>query len=76
MKLLLKMRKGCCKCSWSNFKLMYDELITWGEGDSRYTQRVQGVCPKPLTDTATRKEYVGWLESLRRCSTLHRNSVV
>ena len=27
---------------------------------------VRGVCPKPLTNAALRKEYVGWLESLRR----------
>ena len=26
---------------------------------------VRGVCPKPLTDAAPHKEYVGWLESLR-----------
>ena len=37
-----------CKMSW----------LLRGEGDSWYTQRVQGVCPKPLTDTTTRKEYV------------------
>ena len=46
-----------------------------GKRDSQYTQGIQGVCPKPLTDMATRKEYVGWMESLQQCSTLHRKGV-
>ena len=39
-------------------------LISLGDENSQYTQ-VRGVCPKPLTDAAPRKEYVGWLEFLR-----------
>ena len=33
-------------------------LINLGDGNSQYAQRY-GECPKPLTDMAPRKEYVG-----------------
>ena len=39
-------------------------LISLGDGNSQYTRRYGGVCPKPLTNAAPHKEYVGWLESL------------
>jgi len=46
----------------------------WGRELQIYP-KVRGVCPKPLSDAAPRKEYVGWLES-RRCVQHYTNKGV
>ena len=33
---------------------------------------VRGVCPKPLSDMASREEYVGWMGVSGMCPTLHQ----
>ena len=44
----------------------FNEWINLGGKELQIYSKVRGVCLKPLSDAAPRKEYVGWLESRRR----------